>query len=201
MADKLNLDYSHHRDGQLDETAELAEKAMKGNARFDPMADKVIAMATARMAYHEALMNAKRGGIDAHAQKDEKRALLELALRDLAFNCNMTYAGDRAALESTTLPLSQSNGQRRPKEPVTLTVGHRSITVTLKKDPDADTWLLRYTEAPVTENSVWTELFINRSPVTINNLTTDKRYAVALAPIYHLEVPEFGEPLISKAVD
>lgn len=199
---RVLIDLSDWRDADLDADCQRISVSMTANPHFLTLSGLVADVVDASAAYHTAFMAAPGGGKDAHNRKEATRDTLLQAIRVLGFNINLIAKGDKELLDTTGYPLTKgSSGRKAPKPLITLAVGHRSISVTLKANPDAGMYLLQYTQAPVTESSVWSQLYMQTTTAVINGLESDSKYAFRMAYLFHLEEPEFSDVALSKTVE
>lgn len=202
MKQRILTDFHEWRDADLDLDAHHICQKMQGNPHFPTLEPEIAAVVAAAPKFRDAFIAAKDGGKAAHQAKDACRKALVQALRLLGFHINRLADGNVELLETTGYPLAKAViARRKEKDGISLTVGHRSVAVSLKGDPDAGAYFLQYTAVPVTAESQWITVYLTRTDVVINGLETDVKYAFRVAPVFHLEEPEYSEPVISKYVE
>lgn len=199
---KVIINFSGWRDALLDKDAQYICGKMKDNAFFPMLVDEINAVIACTNAYHLALIAAPDGGREAHVTKEVSRKALIKALRVLGFQINEVAEGREELLASTGYPVAKTADRRRQvqQEAIALSVGHRSIQVTIKEQEGAGAYHLQYTPAPVTEASTWVTLNLVAPFVVINGLETDKKYAFRVAAVIHLEELEYSAEVVSRYV-
>lgn len=202
MKEQVLTDFSPFPEAVLLKKGQIIRISMKGNPRFPTLAEKANAVDTAYTAFSEAVSLAAHGGNEAMSRKDACRQALLKALRILGVNINIEADGNHEMLESTGFPFARPRGGGKKKVDVLkLTPGFRSLTVTIPGHDEAMGYMVHYTEAPVTGDSVWTPIISAHLTFTINNLTSERKYAVRVAPMLHLEELQFSEPVVSKFIE
>lgn len=156
MKAQILTDFSGWRDTDLDRDALIIAGAMNNNPHFPMLADKAAALANAADAFHSAMLTAARGNGEAHRNKENKKAALLKALRYLGLSINIEADGDLTKLESTGYPLAKKgHAGSRAKAAIKLTAGTGMVAISIRKVDGAGTYMVRYTEAPVTDQSEW----------------------------------------------
>ena len=198
---RVQIDFSPQRDAELGASGGAILARMTGNDAFTDLADDVAMVQEAHVSYIQALAaGGPKAGALANAIKNDCRKALELALHDLGMKINRKANGSLVLLESTGYPLVRFAG-RKGKKDIDLAVGTGRIAVTLKAVANAGIYLVQYTDAPVTEDSVWRQVMARKSVTTIEGLETGRKYAVRFAAVVDDRLPVFSDPAVSKHVE
>lgn len=202
MKEQVLTDFSPLREAELIKKGQIIRVSMKDNPYFPTLVDKANVVDTAFTSFTESVSLAAHGGNEAMSRKEASRQALLKALRVLGVNINIEADGNHEMLESTGFPFARPRGGGRKKADVLkVTSGFRSLIVTIPGQEEAMGYMVQYTEAPVTGSSAWTSVISAHLTFTINNLISERKYVVRVAPMLHLEELQYSEPVVSKFID
>jgi len=152
--------------------------------------------------FETSLTDAANGSVLSTAIKNQKRELLDVCLTNLAYFVQANGKNDHAILLSSGFDLQKS---RTPvgilPKPENLKVlpadSNGSLKVGVNSIAGAESYLIEYTEAPVTDKSVWLVFISTKANNTISNLISGKQYAFKVAGVGSDTTQVFSDIVLS----
>ncbi|CAN5224143.1 hypothetical protein BH11BAC6_BH11BAC6_07250 [soil metagenome] len=161
--------------------------AMTGNTYFTTPTPTLASLQTLLDDYVAAIAEAANKDRTKVALKNQSRALVNTAMRQLSTYINLICMGDLAKLTSTAMILSKFPEARIISIPenlrVTAGANPQSIVCKIKADRNADGYQFMITEDAITANSIWTSEACSRSTFTFTKLDSGKKYWVKVAVV------------------
>lgn len=152
--------YSRLSETNLNFKAEMVIINLTDNPNFPATIPTVAEFTLIREAYSEGLKNSADGNRTAIALKNQAKEALLIAMKNLATSVESLAQGDRAKLVSSGFDLG-SDGENIPEigTPTNFELSDGpnpgELKLSVKTVPYAIAYLHEYTEAPLTENSIW----------------------------------------------
>ncbi len=156
----LLKDYSRLSDTKLEFKAQSVIGRLTTNTSFPETTPTLVVFSTAHSAFSSAMDQAVSGDRTAIALKNQARAKLLSAMKQLALNIESLAPGDRAKLMSSGFDLA-SDGESVPalvaptEFKITDGVNAGELKFSIKRVPQAVSFMYEYTEEPLTAESVW----------------------------------------------
>lgn len=183
---RKNFSSNKYSDDALATMAQHIITSMTGNTRFttpDPTLAVILAALTAFLA---AVAKALGGTKQDTADKNAKREILEDLLQKLADYVQRTSAGVEVSILSSGFevykkpaPIGALPSPENFKVKATQNKG--CVELSCDSVTGADFYEYEYTNAPVTDNSLWTKLTGTKKNMTIEGLNSGKEYAFRVA--------------------
>jgi hypothetical protein len=166
MKKKIISSFIYCRDGELIKITRRILDSIKQNAQF-PNAGPLVELIEKALEEYIAALSAA-GGRDRVlvSIKDDKKAILQQLLMDLANYVNQTAKGDKTLLLASGFDLNADKGTSQKVEPaLSVELGMPGqVTIRIKRVSRARVYIHQYTADPITPQSVWTsENSINAS--------------------------------------
>jgi hypothetical protein len=185
---KVISGFSKLRDDDLDTKAQFIIDKMTNNPNYPAPIPDIAALTNAKNEYVVALTDKETGGKEKTAIKNQKRTNLETILGQLALYVQQNCQNDLAIL------LSSGFDAAKPKEKIGLLEKPQNlkaedgpnagtIKLSVKSVKGADSYLFECTEAPVSNDSVWTAKPSSKANYIFEGLTSGKQYAFRVAGV------------------
>ncbi len=157
----LLKDYSRLSDTKLEFKAQSVTLALTSNASFPETTPTLTVFTATHGAFATAMDQAISGDRTAIALKNQARIKLLAAMKQLALNIESLAPGDRAKLLSSGFELA-SDGESVPalapptEFKISDGINAGELKFSVKRVPQAVSFVHEYTEEPLTPESVWT---------------------------------------------
>ena len=181
-----NFSTTKYTDEKLHVLADTVINMMTNNPDFPTPAPTLEALSTANTAFAEAIDNAVHGTPQQTAIKKENRKVLAKLLKKLAMYVETTSDGIESIILGSGFyvnPKPTAVGQLPKASYLVVTVGPKKGSVVLSCDiiKNARMYEFKYTDAPATDDSVWTIVSSSRHKLQINGLTSGHEYTFSVA--------------------
>jgi len=187
---KVSVDFStnKYRDEALVVEANNVVEMMTGNSDFPEPSPALTEITTASNVLSNAIAIAKTGSVYDTAVKNEKRKLLESLLKQEATYVQITSSGNEVKILSTGFSVNKKAstvGSLSAPENIKISAGENSgsLKISWSAIKRASANIINYTEAPVSDSSVWLSKTTTKHNIIIDNLTSGKQYAFKIAGI------------------
>lgn len=202
---RIKLDFGRYGDAALLVLVQAIFAALTGNPFFPSPNPTLANFKTFIDAYAAALSAAQDRGKNSVAAKNARKLELVNLLFNLALDTMQTADGDEEKLVSSGFPLTKIRG---PKQPLGIPfilkveVGANSgeLHITIEFLPGARTFVIQYSEDPLSETSEWISLNTTRTKATITGLETGKRYRIRIVAYGTDNQMTVSDPVLSKIV-
>jgi len=145
------------RDGELIKITRRILDSMKQNAQF-PNAGPLLELIEKALEEYAAALSAAGGRDRVLASiKDDKKAILQALLRELAYYVNQTAKGDKSLLLASGFEINADKTASQKMSPsllVELSIAGQ-VTTRISRVPGAKVYVHQYTPDPLTPQSVW----------------------------------------------
>lgn len=159
---RVALNISKVKDEELDLKVQTIIQNMTGNANFPAPLPELDALTLALTAYQAALVARQSGSKEDTARKNEKRSVLEAALRELGNVVDNKSKSDLSVLLSSGFDARKQRTAvfaARLEKPsdikIEFTQNTGSLKVSVAKIANARSYLFQYAPAPITAESQW----------------------------------------------
>jgi len=175
---------------------------MTSNTPFDSSKSLLQIVATKNTDYLAALNKRDNGGRVGTATKQKLRSDLESLLKQLASQVQSTAAGNEAMILSSGFEINKrpsTIGLLAKPTGVSLKMGDNKGSVYLgcAAITSASFYEYQYTEAPVTDSSLWIQKNSTKSKVLIDSLTSGKQYVFRVAAAGSTDSRIWSDEIIS----
>ncbi|OIR13263.1 hypothetical protein GALL_56480 [mine drainage metagenome] len=179
---RVKVSFSTYTDSGFYQKSEHILQSMTGNPNFATPTPTLADVQTAITKYSDALGKVIDGTKQDTVLKNQARKELEALLHDLGLYVQLNGKNDEAIILSSGFDIANP---RIPigilPKPTGFNTGKNTITgcVDLELDPinGAKSYQFEYTDAPVTETSVWHVVTSTAAFITITGLVSGKEYA------------------------
>jgi hypothetical protein len=183
-----NFSPNKFKDALLSVKAIQIQAKMVNNIYFpspNPALDRMI---KANKAYSASLSKIKNGNKEDTLLKNSARTALEKSLRELAANVQSVSGGDEAIIVSSGFDIRKAPSPVGPLEKptnvkVTMGVNKGSVVVSCNRIVNAKTYIVYYTEFPLTPNRVWNHEIGTKCKVPVINLISGSKMIFCIAAI------------------
>jgi hypothetical protein len=174
------------KDAALSVRAESVSEHMTDNVNFPDIQEKLDELNTRIESYRTALSESIEGGRFTTAIKQECRRKLEVCLQELATYVQLTSKGDAVLISSSgfdTHKKAARVGVLDKPEAVRIILGpmQGSAWISCNGVDRALFYVFEYCAAPLTADSVWTQVTGSRRKMLIEGLTSGKEYCFRVA--------------------
>ncbi len=175
-----------YKDADLPIRAESVSEHMTNNAHFPDIQEKLDELNTRIESYRTSLSESIEGGRLTTAIKQECRRKLEVCLQELATYVQLTSKGDAVLISSSgfdTHKKAARVGVLDKPEAVRIILGpmQGSAWISCNGVDRALFYVFEYCAAPLTADSVWTQVTGSRRKMLIEGLTSGKEYCFRVA--------------------
>lgn len=175
-----------YKDADLPIRAESVSEHMTNNAHFPDIQEKLDELNTRIESYRTSLSESIEGGRLTTAIKQECRRKLENCLQELATYVQLTSKGDAVLISSSgfdTHKKAARVGVLDKPEAVRIILGpmQGSAWISCNGVDRALFYVFEYCAAPLTADSVWTQVTGSRRKILIEGLTSGKEYCFRVA--------------------
>jgi hypothetical protein len=196
MTPKINLGFSDFTDNELNTLAQHVIDSMTGNLNFKDSTDLLAIVVSKKTKFNSSLAKSKDGGHPEIVAKNEDRAELVTALYNLGLYVQGNSKGSVSILVSSGYPLQKEKEPvGTPAEPTNVQVekGPISCSAVVSCDPikGVKHYYVEYTDAPVTETSVWKAEFGSRK-IMLKDLKFHQDMAIRMCGIGSSGVKAFA---------
>jgi hypothetical protein len=169
--------YSQAADKDLPTEAQSVINNMTGNANFPAPTPALADVEAARDAFEKSIALAKDGGTKEVNDKRQKRTRLETLLRELAAYVIVASKNDPEIIASSGFAVSKSKGKRVTDTLSIISgVAAGQVISTMWLVPKTRMYVHQYTPYPITENSVWQEVYTGSRKHVHTGLVSGQRY-------------------------
>ena len=175
-----------YKDADLPIRAESVSEHMTNNAHFPDIQEKLDELNTKIESYRTALSDSTEGGRLSTLIKQECRRKLEDCLQELAAYVQLSTKGDAVLISSSgfdTHKKAARVGQLDKPGNVRIILGSMqgSAWISCNGVDRALFYVFEYCAAPLTADSVWTQVTGSRRKILIEGLTSGKEYCFRVA--------------------
>ncbi len=189
MNPKISTSFGKYADADLATKAQHIVTSLTGNAAYPTPVPALTAVQTATDNFTTALANMGDGGKQTTLIKNQARQTLEQLLNQLALYVQMQGGSNAITLQSSGYDLQK--GHTTPvgilSKPGNVKIVPGPVPGSVKVSFDAiygaNTYLFQYAETPVTDATVWEDLYDGKCTKIISELTSGKQYAFTVAGI------------------
>jgi len=187
---KISMDFSpsKYSDKELAVKVQFIIDQMTGNSHFTTPSPALTVVQDALNLFSASLTKMEDGNKQDTVDKNAKRTALEAFMKQEAAYVQLTSAGSELMIASSGFDTNKKKGPVAPLPMVTgivVTAGvaRGSINISWESLANAHAYEIKYTQGPLTENSVWTYLSVTKHKALIENLTRGGQYVFYIAGI------------------
>lgn len=187
---KISIDFSTNKysDKELAVKTQFIIDQMTGNSYFSSPSPALTVLQEALDKFSASLTKMEDGNRQNTVDKNARRSELEALLKQEAAYVQQTSGGSEVILISSGFDMNKKKGSVTPLPMVTgitivAGVARGSIEILWDSIENAHAYEIKYTQGPVTENSVWTYLTVTKHKALIENLTRGGLYVFCVAAI------------------
>jgi hypothetical protein len=189
--------FMYCRDGELIKITRRILDSIKQNAQFLNAGPLVELIVKALEEYIAALSAA--GGRDRvlASIKDDKKAILQQLLKELAYYVSQTAKGDKTLLLASGFEINAdkiASQKMAPKLQVELSIAGQ-VTISISRVPGAKVYVHQYTPDPLTPQSVWISETSLKRQHTFSGFESTAKIWVRIIVINKKGESEYWEPV------
>lgn len=169
--------FMYCRDGEIIKITRRVLDSIKQNPQF-PNAGQLVALIEKALEEYAAALSASGGRDRVLASiKDDKKAILQELLKELAYYVTQTAKGDKSLLLASGFEISPDKTASQkiaPKLQVEMSIAGQ-VTISINKVSGAKVYVHQYTPDPLTPQSVWISETSLKPQHTFNGLDSAAR--------------------------
>jgi hypothetical protein len=189
--------FMYCRDGELIKITRRILDSIKQNAQF-PNAGSLVELIVKALEEYIAALSAAGGRDRVLASiKDDKKAILQQLLKELAYYVSQTAKGDKTLLLASGFEINAdkiASQKMAPKLQVELSIAGQ-VTIGISRVPGAKVYVHQYTPDPLTPQSVWISETSLKRQHTFSGFESTAKIWVRIIVINKKGESEYWEPV------